>query len=150
MKLILIAFAFMYNCLAFSADVIVQYKMSGGFVQNPSLLTVSLLSDGTIVKEIQSPQSSVKLSKEIVAKISGSALLNVQREINRIPYKTPLVDLDAKKPKCLDAPTSQIAIVNNGQSLVTYLRSSCHTSSLQYGIADSLNTVMLGFAILAN
>lgn len=151
MKKGVLLLAFLYSGLVFAENnIIAQYKMSPGFTPNPVQVTVSLFSDGTVVKEFQAPQNTIKYTKEVIAKISGTALLNIQREINRIPYNSKLIDLEPKKPRCTDAPTSQVAILNNGQSLVSYLRSGCHTSTLQYGIADSFNTVMLGFAVLAN
>jgi hypothetical protein len=126
---------------AFATDVLISFGEHDGFIRHPLIKALTISTDGSVVVEVREVSGGV-IRNELTIQLAPTALQKLKRLIDGLPPEAKLVDLDANKPRCMDAPSQQIAVYTQGQQRVTYFWASCHASALENNAADELNSLV--------
>lgn len=120
----------------FSAEYLVKLTRASGFspIARSSQLIISEDGKITSVVNVQS-----KITKSAVGTLSAKALANLKDTIERIADDAVLVDLDAKRPQCADAPGRRVEINKGGKTLIVSAVRNCHKYEVAGADANNLS-----------
>jgi hypothetical protein len=144
MKLIAL-FSLMTLSTFASADVLVKYTSGSGFSPVPSSVSVEISDNGKVVATTFKGQSK---EKSTIATLSATAVQSLKDKIESFEDNSKLIDLDAKKPRCMDAPSSTVSINKGGKSIDISARSACHTFKVENAYTDNLTNLIQSLGTL--
>lgn len=121
---------------AFSAEFLVKLTRASGFspIARSSQLIISEEGKITSVVNVQS-----KITKSAVGTLSAKTLANLKDTIERVADDAVLVDLDAKRPQCADAPGRRVEINKGGKTLIVSAVRNCHKYEVAGADASNLS-----------
>lgn len=107
MKSILIAATFVLSTSAFSGEFLLKLTRHSGFSPIPFSSVTSVLETGKV--EVLTTRGTVA-KKTVLTTVSPNVVQEIKDNIEALNAKDALVDLDANKPKCMDAPSQVYTI----------------------------------------
>ena len=140
MKNLLVLSALLLS-LSVSAADLVTLSSGSGFGPRVQSSKIIISETGAVVRTIQTQR---EVTKETLGKLSNSALQNLKDKIEAIEDNAKLVDPNPKAPRCMDAPSSSVAVNKGGKSIMIYSRSSCHTSTVLDYNAENIVSLIQG------
>src|SRR4051812_1642139 len=111
MKSLLILAALAVSSSAFSSEALLKLTRHSGFAPRPFSSTLSVYETGKV--ELVVTRGNNDITKTEMQDLSPNTIQAIKDNIEAVKVKTPLIDLEAKKPKCLDAPSSEVKITKN-------------------------------------
>ena len=120
-------------------------KSHSGFSPRPSSSQITIFENGKIVRVIQAMR---EVTRETLGKLSVNSVSSIKEKIETISDNAVLVDLYPEAPKCMDAPSSSVAVNKNGKEITLKERASCHTYEVQDGEAHNLVELVTAFGAL--
>lgn len=123
----------------FAADYLLKFNYGSGFspVKIGTELTVS--ETGKVVKTKW--YGNTKETK-LIKTLSPNTIQAIKDDISAIKSTAKLVDLDANKPRCMDAPSKTYRMMKEDKEVVFSLYSSCHKSIIKSKAAERLVQVV--------
>jgi hypothetical protein len=145
MKSFLILFSIVLSSQAMSSEVLLKLSKGSGFgpIPRSSTLIVTELGQVTL---LSSERRLVR--KTEIAKLSKEAIESLKEKIETIDDAGILKNLDEKKPRCMDAPSTNLTVNKGGKEIVISAIRSCQrfqTSDLE---TNALTSLMQSFNYL--
>lgn len=134
MKNLVILSVMALSLSAGAADLLTLTRNSG-FSPVPGESKTSINENGKIVR-VKRIRAAV--TKENLGQLSAAALQTLKDKIEEIDDNAKVIDPKPNAPRCMDAPSSSVAI-NKGGKVITLRESySCHTAVVQGSKAAAL------------
>lgn len=146
MKSLIVFAAIAMSSQAMSAEVLLKYTKGSGFGPFPMSSTVEVKDNGEITR---TSKFQNKTEKSVVGKLTASTIQNIKDKIETIADDAKLVDLDAKKPRCMDAPSTRISVIKGGKEIQIAGVSNCHRLAVQESTAEALAKAVEGFVYIS-
>ena len=139
MKLLTFISLLSLSANSFAADYLLKFNYGSGFspVKIGTELTVS--ETGKVVKTKW--YGNTKETK-LVKTLSPNTIQAIKDDITSIKSNAKLVDLDANKPRCMDAPSKTYRLMKEDKEVVFALYSGCHKSLIKSKAAEKLVQVI--------
>ncbi len=116
---------------------VARYSFHAGFSPNPQTITADIHRNGLVTYEVHTMRSNRTVTQKI-AVLAPDQVRKLVKAASQIKA-TDLVDPDAGKPMCTDAPSSAILVLDAaGQAVAIYSRRGCHTFSMPESAAAQL------------
>lgn len=136
MKSLLLLAAFSaFSTSAFSAEALLKLTRHSGFAPIPFGSVVSVYETGRV--ELLTVKGMVQ-TKTRLPDVSPNTIQDIKDNIQDIRVKDALVDLESKKPKCMDAPSSKIFIRKNQKEVLIASYAFCHKAQMLSKAAAAL------------
>lgn len=135
MKSILILAA-LVSTSAFSSEALLKLSRHSGFSPRPYSSVLSVYETGKVDLVITRGNNDITTSE--LKDLSPNTIQKIKDSIEAINVKSPLVDKEANKPKCMDAPSSNVTVLKNKKEVTIGYYASCHRSEMQTKAAASL------------
>lgn len=147
MKSFLVLAAILLSSEAMSSEVLLKLSRGSGFSPIPTRTVVTISENGQIVvaKTVRNTTT-----KEVLGKLSVKAVESLKDKIEEIADDAVLVDLDAKKPRCMDAPSTEIAVTKGSKEIVIAAKRSCHRFEVEAYEASNLSKLIESVATLSS
>lgn len=146
MKNLLILTALALSFSASAADTtLLMLKRSSGFSPRPQAIHITISENGSIVRTVSTMR---EVTKETLGKLSVNAINSIKDKIETIDDNAVLVNPNPKAPKCMDAPSTTVAVNKGGKQITLKLRASCQTSTVDSVGADQLINLITAFETL--
>lgn len=139
MKNLLVLSALVLSTNSFASDYLLKYNVGSGFSPIPMSSETKVLEDGKVVRTVyQGTKTTTKLAKTL----SPNTIQAIKDNIEALKANAKLVDLDANKPRCMDAPSRSITANKEGKEIRVYSVSTCHKSVVKSKAAENLIQAM--------
>lgn len=139
MKSLLIIAALTLSSQVMSSEVLVKLHRGGGYSPLITSIVVEISEKGEITRTRTVKTTPVK---KVIGKISANALQVLKDRIEIVDDNVKLIDFDAKKPRCMDAPSSSITINKGGKEIKIGGKSGCHKLGTEdYSANDIANLI---------
>ena len=146
MKSLFVLAAIVMSSQAMSAETLLKYTKGSGFGPFPMSTTVEVKDNGEISR---THRFQNKIEKSVTGKLSAATVQIIKDRIETITDEAKLVDLDAKKPRCMDAPSTRIAVNKGGKEIQISGFSNCHRLAVQESAAEALTKVAESFEYIS-
>lgn len=146
MKSILVLATIVMSSQAMSAEVLLNYTKGSGFSPVPTSTNVVVKGNGEIVR---TSKMGNKVEKTVVGKLSTATVQIIKDRIEMISDDAKLIDLDANKPRCMDAPSSTIYANKGGKEIQIARISGCHRFAVKESAAEALTKVVDSFVYIS-
>ena len=145
MKAVLLISLLVINGPATSSEVILNLTSKSNFLLNPSTKSLVVTNDGNVTG-YETENKFVKKTK--IAKLSVDAVENLLMRVESIQEDSKLIDIDAKKPRCMDAPSNSLVVNKGGRLIEVYAIRSCHRFFAITPEVDRIVNLVKGFQYL--
>lgn len=148
MTKMILAAAFMLSASAHAAQDLVTYSRSAGFSPRPGYETVRIQEDGKVrfySQYLNRKTNKKEITDKLIAKLSSERTAALKAILSKIK-EDDLKDQDANRPRCMDAPSSGIAV----GEIAIFRRESCHTWVNESAEAVSIKALVDGLVALNN
>lgn len=146
MKSLMVLAAIAMSSQAMSAEVLLKHTKGSGFGPFPTLITLEVKDNGEITR---TSKVQNKIEKSVVGKLSASTVQVIKDRIEMISDEAKLIDLDAKKPRCMDAPSSRVSVNKGGKEIQIAGVSNCHRLAVKESTAEALAKVVEGLVFIS-
>ncbi len=146
MKSLLVLATVLVSSQAMSAEVLLKFTKGSGFGPFPMSTTVEVKDNGEITR---TSKFQNKTEKSVTGKLSASTVQVIKDRIEMIADDAKLVDLDAKKPRCMDAPSSRTSVNKGGKEIQIAGVSNCHRLAVEGSPAEALANVVEAFVYIS-
>ncbi len=146
MKSLIVLAAIAMSSQAMSAEVLLKHTKGSGFGPFPMSTTVEVKDNGEITR---TSKFQNKTEKSVVGKLSASTVQVIKDRIEMISDEAKLIDLDAKKPRCMDAPSSRVSVNKGGKEIQIAGVSNCHRLAVQESTAEALTKLVEGLVFIS-
>jgi hypothetical protein len=136
MKSLLILAVLAVSSSAFSSEALLQLTRHSGFAPKPFSSTLSVYETGKVELIITRGNNDITTTE--LKDLSPNTIQSIKDNIEAVKVKAPLVDLEESKPRCTDAPSSEIKITKNKKEVLIGYYASCHKSEMKSKPAASL------------
>jgi hypothetical protein len=135
MKSLLIISAIAMSFNSFAGEYLLKETFGSGFSPVPMGRVTSILETGKVteVKTVKGKKSAVVLKV-----LSPNTIQEIKDAIDDLKSTDTLVDLDANKPRCMDAPSTTLTVLKGKKEIVISARHSCHTEVVKSKAAEKL------------
>lgn len=130
------------------SEVLLKYQMHVGFSPDPQTIILTIDNKGEVLSKI-SYMRTKKVTRLEIAQLSSKVVENLKKQVASVPEDTKLISEDPNAPICMDAPTSKIFAIVDGNEVQIYENSGCRVSKSYDGEAASLSAAVLGLTYLA-
>lgn len=145
MKFISLLSILVISTSAMSSELLLRYRTGSGFSPVPRSSTIQITDDGKVTLL----ETERKLShKTEIATLTESSLENLKAKIETIDNSTTLIDIDASKPRCMDAPSSSLIVAKGGLEVEIYAKRSCHRYFAKDAEVEKLVNLVFSFQYL--
>ncbi len=132
----IIALSMLFSLASINAsEFLLKKAVRPGFMPNPTYTETTILETGK-VKLLT--RTHAKQSLKTIKEISPNEVQKIKDLIAKVNPKAKVVDLDANKPRCMDAPSKTYSITKDDQEVVIGGWSSCHRSQMNSKAAQEL------------
>ncbi len=145
MKAVLLASLLTISSQAFSAEILLKITTGSGFSPVPRSTSLVITEDGKVT---QYETERKLVTKTEIAKLSTGAVENLVSKIETVQDDVKLVDIDAKKPRCMDAPSTSLVLNKGGKSIEVYAVRSCHRFFATSPEVERIVNLVKGFQYL--
>jgi hypothetical protein len=135
MKSIILAATLAISTGAFAGGTLVKMKNHSGFGPKVYSSEISINENGKIV-QVMNRGNEVETTE--LKTVSPNTIQSIKDDIESINAKDKLIDRDAGKPRCMDAPSSSISIIKNRKEVDVREKSLCHTFEMKSKAAQHL------------
>lgn len=135
MKSIVLMATLVLSANAFSGEALIKFTRGSGFAPIPFSSVLSVYETGKV--EIVTTRGTTK-TKTQLEDLSPNTVQEIKDNIEAVKVKDVIVDLDANKPRCMDAPSSRIIISKNKKEVMIASFASCHRNQMQSKAATVL------------
>lgn len=139
MKSIFVLAAIVMSSQAMSSEVLLKYTKGSGFGPFPSTKTLEVKDNGEITR---TNKFQNKIEKTQVGKLSAATVQVIKDRIENVSDNAKLVDLDANKPRCMDAPSTRISVNKGGKEIQISGYSNCHRLEVQETVATEISKLV--------
>jgi len=146
MKLLILLSTIALSSEVMSAEFLLKFTQGSGFGPFVSRSDLTVAEDGTISKFI-SQARSVKMVK--VGKLSSTAVATLKDKIETIADNGKLINLDAQKPGCMDAPSTSLIVNKGGKEITIAAWRNCQRFQTNDLETKSLSSLAQSFDYLA-
>ncbi len=146
MKSLIILSAMVISTQVMSAEALLKFNQNSGFgpiVSNSSLI---VFEDGQVTKMISQARAVRRVT---IGKLSANAVANLKDKIETIADAGKLINLDAKKPRCMDAPSTSLTVIKGGKEIKIAAWMSCQRYETQDGETSNLKSLAESFDYIA-
>jgi hypothetical protein len=145
-----LTFAFLASSFAHAAQVIARYDYNAGFSLKPGSEYVEIYNNGSVrfhseYYDRQTQKMDVKDYRLAVLRLGQIKAMTSNLAIFK---ESDLIDEDAGKPMCTDAPSTEYSVFQGKKKVVITRYSGCHT--WKNDGAQQVKEVLEGLAVLAN
>lgn len=131
----------------FAADLL-RFEKKAGFEMHPTNVTVSLTTDGQILKTVTRLQENIASVVSIGALTSETMRL-VKNKMKAVNQTALYADDQADQPMCMDAPSYLYRMKAGKKYLNLKLESNCHETYLHDGQGMELVKFIEGLEAIA-
>ncbi len=135
MKSIVLMATLVLSANAFSGEALIKFTRGSGFAPIPYSSVLSVYETGKV--EVVTTRGTTK-TKTQLEDLSPNTVQEIKDNIEAVKAKDVIVDLDANKPRCMDAPSSRIIITKNKKEVMIASFASCHRNQMQSKAATAL------------
>lgn len=135
MKSLLIVATLALSANAFSSEALIKLSRNSGFSPLPSSSVLSVFETGKV--QLVSNHGSA-VTKSQLKDISPNTVQAIKDNVEAINAKAEVIDLDANKPRCMDAPSSEITVKKNGKDVTIATFYSCHRAQMKSKAATDI------------
>jgi len=135
MKSLLILATVAFSASAFSSEALIKFTRGSGFAPIPYSSVLSVYETGKVEVVVT---RGVKTTKTQLEDLSPNTIQEIKDNIDAVKAQDAIVDLDANKPRCMDAPSSRILITKNKKEVMIASFASCHRNQMQSKAATAL------------
>lgn len=135
MKTLFLIAAMTFSASAFSAEALLKLTRHSGFAPIPFGSILSVYETGRV--ELLTTKGMVQ-TKTRLPDVSPNTIQDIKDNIQDIKVREALVDLDSKKPRCMDAPSSKIIIRKNQKEVLIASFAFCHRTQMLSKAAAAL------------
>jgi hypothetical protein len=129
--------------------ILVKLEQYSGFAPVPSQKTIYIDVTGRVISSVKEFRTS-KVTTKNLAQLSNESLSNLKLVVSEVAAQAgELVDLNSGEPMCMDAPSSALSVVVDGEDVALRRIENCHTMSIQDYRAERLSQLLEGFQTLA-
>lgn len=118
-----------------ASEFLLKKAVRPGFMPNPTYTETTITESGK-VKLLTQTHSTKSL--KTVKEISPNQVQKIKDLIDAVNPKLKVIDLDANKPRCMDAPSRTYSITKNDKEVVIGGWSGCHRSQMNSKAAQEL------------
>jgi hypothetical protein len=140
MKSLLLVATLTLSFNAFSSDSLIKLSKNSGFSPVPSSSVLSITETGKA--SLVSYRGTAVIKTEL-KDLSPNDIQTIKDNVDTLNAKDKLVDPEAKKPKCTDAPSWQVSVTKNEKDVTIAYNNSCHTTKMKSKAATNLINLIL-------
>lgn len=122
MKLFFVLSFVVLSSQAMSAEVLLKLSRGSGFSPFPRSTSLVITDSGEVFKHISERRLVRKVA---VAQLSPVALSTLKEKIESIADDAVLINIDAKRPPCMDAPSTSLKVNKGGKEIEIAAVRSC-------------------------
>lgn len=119
----------------FSSDVLLKLNRHSGFSPVPFSSVLSIRETGKV--DLLTTRGTVS-KKTKLETLSPNTIQEIKDNIEKLNAKDALVDLDANKPRCMDAPSQVYTAIKDGKEIEIGRNFSCHRVVMKSKAAAAL------------
>lgn len=146
MKTFILFSAIVLSSQAMSSEVLLNFTRGSGFGPTVSRSSLVVTSDGEVTKKFT--QLRLVRSNKI-GKLTANAVANLKDKIETIADEGKLINLDAKRPQCADAPSSSLIVNKGGKEIVIAARRACQNHETKDLETKALLNLVQSFEYIA-
>jgi uncharacterized ParB-like nuclease family protein len=124
---------------AFSSEFLLKSSQRSGFTPFPYSKDLTIAETGDVVQTITTNR---EMTKRELKKLSPNTIQKIKDDISAIKSTDKSIDLDANKPRCMDAPTDTYSIMKNGKEKEIGGFSGCHHFAMKNKAAAELIQIL--------
>lgn len=138
MKNIFMATLLVLSTNAFSAEFLIKLSRIPGFSPNPTASDLTINDRGQITYRIANNKGTTTTKLGV---LSDAALTKLKDKIELIADNAKLENLDANRPRCMDAPSTRILVNKGGKEITISSKVACRRSAVS-GTEELANLVV--------
>lgn len=135
MKSLIVLATLALSASAFSSEALLTLTRHSGFSPIPFSSVLSVYETGKV--DLVTTRGVVKKGTNLNA-VSPNTVQDIRDNIDAVNAKDALVDLDANKPRCMDAPSQVYTIKKNNKEIEIGRNFSCHRVQMKSKAAAAL------------
>lgn len=139
MKLLAMISLLALSSNTFAADYLLKMNYGSGF--SPVKIGTELIVSET-GKVVKTKWYGNTKETKLIKTLSPNTIQAIKDDISTIRSNAKLIDLDANKPRCMDAPSKTYRLMKEDKEVVFALYSGCHKSFVKSKAAERLVQVI--------
>ncbi len=115
-----------FSISAFGAEKLIELTQYPGYAppQFQNVIKISIFDDGRVEKSVRSLRDT-ETSSSIIAQLDDIVVSGLLKNTERIESQE-LKDVDSGRPRCADAPSTEVKLGNDVNGFVVYKKAFCH------------------------
>jgi hypothetical protein len=146
MKLFILLSVITLSTQVMSAEVLLKLQRGSGFGPVVSHSSLTITEDGQVTKMISQAGSVRKVS---IGKLSANVVANLKDKIETIADNGKLINLDAQRPRCMDAPSTSLTVNKGGKEITISAWRMCQRFETKDLETKSLKSLAESFDYIA-
>lgn len=128
----------------FAAEKLITLTRGSGFSPVPRSIELSIEDNGKIISKTTTRGTSSSL---LLGTLSKTAVANLKDRIELIDDNAVATNLDANRPRCMDAPSTRVVVNKGGKEIRISAKVSCQRFEVE-GTSD-LTSLITGLETLS-
>ncbi len=146
MKFFILLSAITLSAQVMSAEVLLKYNQGSGFGPFVSSSSLTITEDGQVTKMISQARAVRRIN---IGKLSANVVANLKDKIETIADNGKLINLDAQRPGCMDAPSTSLIVNKGGKEITIAAWRNCQRHQTKDLEVKSLTSLAESFDYIA-